>query len=266
MPLASLTREIDRTESPVRQFLNRFTVGLKDIQRRYRQDAPTIAVEPVDNRAVNPGTLGTAADWLLRFLVHPSPDLHLPMTGAALQFGPKLLVPLVDLAQVLHVEPLSWLPYTRRWRSDPNDLMWAADLADKLRELESANDAPIRPLQSGFVGPIPGSAVEPDLLARACWALALATELFRAGSMAMNGPLGHLEYPTTADELLGLAPPAAITQLAGFRVVFEATLLPQLSTRSGKWRIGPTFAGSRLLAGADGDLAAAGLLLALLGV
>jgi hypothetical protein len=45
--------------------------------------------------------------------------------------------------------------------------------------------------------------------------------------------------------------------------VFETVLLPQLAFRRGRWVIGPTFTGSRLLAGSDGDLAAAGLLLEL---
>ncbi len=262
MPLDSLTREIDKTQSPVRQFLNQFTVGLKDVQRSYRQDSPSIAVEPVGNQDANPGTLGTAADWLLRFLVCPSPDLVLPMMGAARYVGPKLLVPLVGLAERLDVDPSRWIPRLKMWRSDPQDLMWEASWLDKLRELQRRHPDPV-PAETGFAGPIEGSSLEADLLARGCWALALATELFRAGPMALNGPLGRLGYPATVEDLLELAPPAGIAQLAGFRAVFETVLLPQLTSRRGRWVIGPTFSGSQLLAGADGDLAAAGLLLEL---
>lgn len=262
MPLDSLTREIEKTQSPVRRFLNQFTVGLKEVQRCYRQDAPSIAVEPVSNQDANPGTLGTAVDWLLRFLVCPSPDLVLPMMGAARYVGPKLLAPLVDLAERLDVDPSLWTPRLKTWRSDPQDWIWESSWLDKLRELEHRHSDPV-PAETGFVGPIEGSSIEPGLLARGCWALALATELFRAGPIALNGPLGRLAYPATVEDLLELAPPAAIAQLAGFRTVFEAVLLPQLAERKGRWVIGPTFTRSKLLAGADGDLAAAGLLLEL---
>jgi len=262
MPLDSLTKGIEKTQSPVRRFLNQFTVGLKEVQRCYRQDAPSIAVEPVSNQDANPGTLGTAVDWLLRFLVCPSPDLLLPMMGAAEYVGPKLLAPLVDLAERLDVDPSLWTPRLKTWRSDPQDWMWESSWLDKLRELEHRHSDPV-PAETGFVGPIEGSSIEPGVLAHGCWALALATELFRAGPIALNGPLGRLAYPATVEDLLELAPPAAIAQLAGFRTVFEAVLLPKLAERKGRWVIGPTFTGSKLLAGADGDLAAAGLLLEL---
>jgi hypothetical protein len=48
-------------------------------------------------------------------------------------------------------------------------------------------------------------------------------------------------------------------QLGRFRAVFESALLPALGNRPGMWAIGPTFAGSALMAG-DADLVAGGLL------
>jgi hypothetical protein len=45
--------------------------------------------------------------------------------------------------------------------------------------------------------------------------------------------------------------------------VFETALIPQLTTRRGPWALGPTFSGSAVIGGADGDLIAAGLLLEL---
>jgi hypothetical protein len=72
----ALTREIDDTSSPVRQFFDeQFTAGLKDVQRRFRQGAPPLAVPSVPSAEVNPGTLGGAADWLLRFMVCPDPSV-----------------------------------------------------------------------------------------------------------------------------------------------------------------------------------------------
>jgi hypothetical protein len=79
-----LTRELEDAGSPVRQFLDaRFTSGLRDVQRRYRESAPPLAVPGVPRAEADPGTVGTAADWLLRFLICPEPDLHLVMGGAA---------------------------------------------------------------------------------------------------------------------------------------------------------------------------------------
>ena len=43
MILRPLTAELDNKESPVRRFLDeRFTSGLRDVQRRYRQAAPPL--------------------------------------------------------------------------------------------------------------------------------------------------------------------------------------------------------------------------------
>jgi hypothetical protein len=79
--------------------------------------------------------------------------------------------------------------------------------------------------------------------------------------VAALGPLGRFQdRRPSADELLALAPPAALGQLAAFRQVFETALLPQLAGRRGPWALGPTFTGSALIR-ADADLIAAGLLL-----
>jgi hypothetical protein len=78
-----------------------------------------------------------------------------------------------------------------------------------------------------------------------------------------NGPLGQFRGGSVSgDDLLGLAPPAGLTQLAEFRHIFETALLPQFAARMGPLALGPTFAGSELIK-ADVDLIAAGLLLGL---
>jgi hypothetical protein len=222
--MRALTREIKDTHSPVRQFLDeRFTGGLRDLQRRFRHAAPPVAVPPVPQAEANPGTLGTAADWLLRFLVCPRPDVHLAMTGAA-SLGP-----------------------------------WLADLAGEVVQLLGTGPSPEG--WAAFTGPVAGSTVDEELLARGCWVLALATEMFRSSQAAAIGPLAQVcAGKVTADDLLALAPPAGLRQLAAFRRVFEATLVPALAARPGPWALGPTFAGSSLIGGADGDLIAAGLL------
>jgi len=76
--LGSLTTTLDDPRSPVRLFLEERFPNIRDIQRRYRENAPALAVPA--NEA-NPGTVGTACDWLLRYLVHPQPDVSLALTG-----------------------------------------------------------------------------------------------------------------------------------------------------------------------------------------
>jgi hypothetical protein len=222
----ALTRELDDKSSPVRLFLDQFTPGLPDLQRRYRQAAPALAVPGVPQAEANPGTIGAAADWLMRFLVCPRPPLGLAAAGA----------------------------------------MFAGDTRPALEELAgmlgmTVND--LRPVREMFTGPVPGSDADPELLARACWALALLTEFLRAP--VRGGPLAafidRYAMPPSADDLLGLAPPAALSQLAEFRRVLETVFLPALADRRGMWAVGPTFTGSALIGGADGDLIAAGLLL-----
>ena len=100
------------------------------------------------------------------------------------------------------------------------------------------------------------------VLARSCWAFALLTEACRRGPVvAATGPLGRFRGgAVSGDDLLGLAPLAGLDQLARFRRVFSATLIPLLATRAGTWALGPTFTGSALIR-ADADLIAAGLLI-----
>jgi hypothetical protein len=226
MTLGPLTAELGTKSSPVRRFLDeRFTVGLREVQRRYRQAAPPLVVPSASRQEANPGTVGTAADWLLRFLLHPKPSLALAAAGA-------------DLCSM-------------------DDAF--TDIAISLGYGRDSAVARARP--SGFTGPVSGNRAEPEELARACWALALLTEMFRNPMAAMNGPLSAFgSRQVSGNSLLSLAPPAALSQLAGFRSVFETDLLPRLASYPGQWHLGPTFTGSALM-NADADLITAGLLL-----
>ncbi|HUY49790.1 MAG TPA: hypothetical protein VMV92_29420 [Streptosporangiaceae bacterium] len=140
------------------------------------------------------------------------------------------------------------------------EMMGVADLPGTL----TMGASPVSGSVHAFTGPVAGSSVDQELLARGCWALALATEAFRSAQAAAMGPLARFQSgPVTVDDLLGLAPPAGLDQLARFRRVFETTLIPQLASRTGPWAVGPTFSGSALGTRSDGDLIAAGLLLEL---
>jgi len=110
-----------------------------------------------------------------------------------------------------------------------------------------------------FTGPARGSGAEPDLLYRACWGLALLTEVYRRGpDIAAIGPIGRLP-DGSARSLLDAAPDAGLTQLAALQGVMESALLPAIASRQGLWALGPVFAGSQIMPG-DADLVAGGLL------
>ena len=80
-----LTYELARKDSVIRQFFDdRLTPGLKDAQAAYRAAAGPLVVAGVPREAADAGTIGTAADWMMRFLVHPSPSLRLAARGAAM--------------------------------------------------------------------------------------------------------------------------------------------------------------------------------------
>jgi hypothetical protein len=224
-----LTAELNTKDSPVRRFLDeRFTSGLREVQRRYRQASPALVVPSAGRAEANPGSVGTAADWLLRFMMHPRPSLKLAATGAAL-CGRRsgMAEALIEIAESLGYDPEAVLDVST----------------------------------TDFTGPIDGNDGDPGQLARACWALALLTEMYRNPMAAMTGPLGRLRgHRASASELLDLASPAALGHLAAFREVFASTLLPQLAHRPGRQVLGAVFTGSALI-NADADVISAGLLL-----
>jgi hypothetical protein len=226
---ASLTSQLTITWSPVRRFLDaRFACRLATVQRWYRESAPDLVVPGPDPREVNIGTLCTAADWLMRFLLHPAPPLRLPAAGA------RLFASHTGMSAAL------------------SEIAGSLGLAD----------IPMHGSDDRFTGPVHGSSAEPEHLARACWVLALFTEVFQTGPLATaQGPLKRFrDQPVLAEQLLDLAPPAALDQLASFRSVFLKMLIPRLSIRPGRWYLDPEFVGSQLL-NADAELIAAGLLI-----
>jgi hypothetical protein len=214
-----LTYELGQKDSPIRQFFDdRLAPGLKDTQAACRVAAGPILVPGVPRETADAGTIGTAADWMMRFLVHPNPSLRLAAQGATL---------------------CGMLPALK-------ELSFTLGFRDAGAET--------------FTGPTQGSTgVEPNLLYRACWGLALLTEVYRRGpEIGAIGPIGRLPR-RSAESLLQAAPDAGLEQLAALRSVMESALLPAVRSRRGLWAIGPTFAGSEIMR-ADADLIGGGLL------
>lgn len=94
-----LTYELAQKDSPIRQFFDdRLAHGLKDVQSGYRAAAGPIRAPGVQRDAADAGTIGTAADWMMRFLEHPNPSLRLAAQGASLC---RMLPALKELALML---------------------------------------------------------------------------------------------------------------------------------------------------------------------
>lgn len=105
--------------------------------------------------------------------------------------------------------------------------------------------------------------VSMEVLARGSWALALCTEVSRAG-LFPDSPLAQLRERKAFDtqSLLELASDAAVDELLALHQVALTHLHPHLppATPARQLHLGPTFAASTLLA-ADADLVCDGLLL-----
>jgi hypothetical protein len=230
--VTSLTRELKKPDSPIARHLRERFPNVRDLRRHYAEAAAGLTpIEPRPGARIAYGTLGTAFDWQVRFLVEPAPDLHLAFAGAWLA-GKDLF----SLCGVLMAEVGGSLTLGRR-----------------------PGPAPPRP--AAPAGGHRAAALDAERLARACWALALFTEVRRSG-LAAGSPLGVLDPAASLEELLALASADEIADLLALAGAARRVLLPVLAERGGPVHVGPTFAGSVDLA-ADADLIAGGLLLEL---
>lgn len=217
----SLTSELDDLTSPISQWMRDCLPAARDVLAEYRLAAPDLRLPA---QAANPGTTGGALDWRMRFLVDPHPDLTLPV-GVAVRLGEPMAGAAATLTEML----------ASRVAPRPGDhVLCVDDLAA----------FPVR---------------EEEFLLRGCWALALLTEVYRAG-LFPGSPLTALPDAPTVDDLLALAPDAALTDLQGLTSVAATTLLPALRSWGQPVYVGPVFAGSRHVP-ADADIIAGGVLL-----
>ncbi len=195
-----LTSELDDKNSPLRRYLVDRFPNTRPLQNEYKANAGRLLVESGD---ANPGTLGTAFDLRIRFLLDPT---HVPQEAFSHYFADKRGVEAIT--EVISIAS-----------SNPSDS---------------------------------------QMINRACWALALCSEFFRAGphpGSALYALWDNEEV--TADKLMSLVPPDACRQLDELMTLAETRLLPWLS---GPHYLGPTFDASSLCA-ADADLISNGLLI-----
>lgn len=202
----NLTSALKDKASPLRRHLARRFPLTKLLQADYRASAGPLLVEGGD---ANPGTLGAALDYQLRFTLDPD---YLPLPAvAAFANHPLLLAPIMEVVR-------------------------AAGLASGAAS--PGHDAPA---------------------ARACWALALLTEVYRGGLVPGSAVAALVaSRQLTAERLLALAPEDALRQLAELSTVADRSFFPTIRGR-GRLALGPTFEGSKLCS-ADADLIAGDLL------
>jgi len=222
----------------MRRYLRERFPLLRAVQGPYREaTAGRVPRLPADGATVAYGTLGTAFDWRVRFLLHPQPNLHLAFLGA--------------------------LFMGRGWVKLAGELIeeLGGSLHLYLRAADQPRPRPVTP-PTVFTGADPGRAATlgQERLARGCYALALLTEVFRAG-LRPGSRLATLKRTASLDQLLGLASDAEIADLLALTEGARQNLLPVVAARGGRLYLGPTFAGSLDVRGADADVIAGGLLL-----
>ncbi|QVI18700.1 hypothetical protein KHQ06_19305 [Nocardia tengchongensis] len=108
--------------------------------------------------------------------------------------------------------------------------------------------------------PLPENTVE--VIARACWALALCTELYRKPFIFPNSPLAEpiRSGRFTTEVLLALVPDTAVAEMRSLYLLALAELADFLSATTSVAVLGPTFSASKLCA-ADADLIVDGVLI-----
>jgi hypothetical protein len=231
--VTSLTQELKKPDSQIARHLRERFPNVRDLQRRYAEAAAGLTpIEPRPGARIAYGTLGTAFDWHVRYLVEPAPDLHLAFAGARLA-GKDLF----SLCGAL-----------------------TAEVGGSLTLIARPGPSPPRPAAPADESR--AAALDAERLARACWALALFTEVRRRSGLVAGSPLSLLDPAASLEELLALASADEIADLLALAGAARRVLLPALAERGGKVHVGPTFAGSVDLA-ADADLIAGGLLLEL---
>jgi hypothetical protein len=229
--LVSLTGQLNDRACPIAHYLRARLPYTGDLQRRYRESiAHAAPLTPENGAEVASGTIGDALNWRLRFLLTPQPNLTLAFLGA------------VRLSQARHrfVEELLGVvggrlplpPGSGRREADPPP---PAD-TPRLTRLKE------------------------ERLVRCCFALALYTEVYRAGPRP-GSRLLTLRRTATLEDLLALANEAEVADILALTEVARRVLLPTLDARGTPRYLGPNFTGSPDVGHADADIIAGGLLL-----
>lgn len=218
----SLTYYLSRADSELSQFLEATFPNRNDLFKRYRVSSPPLRVNPP--AGTNPGTVGTAFDFLLKFELVARPNLFLAMLGAD--------------------------------RAGPPYVALLSDLTDRLgcviEEIRIGRPSRVD------AGPI--SVRDADLVCRGSYLAALLAEVYRSGQVWPGSLLSQVTQRTTLDAALVMVPEPAVADLGAMLNLARERLIPAVRSRGDPLWLGPVFEGSRWIA-ADADIIAAGLLI-----
>lgn len=231
----TLTSVLADPRSPLTLYLTEHLPDLAALRADYRRQLGRAdVVQPLARQGTRPayGTLGAAIDHRLRLALRD--DAPLPETAAkGSSIAARLAPPATsaaltsaghDLAAALHALVTAHHP---------------ADREHGIRLDDTAEDA----------------------LARACFVAAWFEEVYRNPRLWPGTPLGDATPSTTLDDLLRAVPDYALADLRAMTALADQGLHDvRTSTRPGDVRVGPVFAGSDDVGGADADWIAGGLL------
>ncbi|MGV9822984.1 hypothetical protein [Nocardia xishanensis] len=210
----NLTHAIDDPASPLREYFHRRFPNVRPVQDGYRLASGPIVVDSI---ATNPGTVGAAFDFLLRFCLDAG---YRPRIAAA-------------------APPISDVP----------------DHVTTVYDVAAVAGAAAQP---------PPTSETLAVAVRACWALALTSELYRNPGLVLGSPPAGLirsgEFTTAA--LLALAPEDTVELVGSLYTLATTELADVLTASHDAVALGPTFAASRLCA-ADADIIVDGTLIEL---
>lgn len=226
----SLTSLIEARHSPLREWFEETLPNLTSLQQAWRAAGP-ITLEPVgvERRAL--GTVGTAFDYRIRYSFVVTPVHHLVASHGADGFWLRDIFTEVESGERLR-------GYEQQ---NPFDT-FAGSLEEFLDQLHPCGGRQL-------------DASAEKTLARYCYALALYDTQFRAGRVPSR--LDRLGPAASVEDHLALADEAEVADLCALQRAFigaHTHLLDQAVTAN------PTFALSRQLGGADGDLIIGGCL------
>lgn len=231
---------LNDTSSPLRQFLGSEMPNVADVRSSYRAAQPAVlsVVRPVRPDGGRPawGTLGAAIDHRLRHALSGTNGRASGTVAAGIELARTPLVGRpAPVCQRLYAVGLELL-----------------DEIDRLIAEHRPHDRS-RPVL------LPSDAE--DRLSRACYAAALYEEIYRSGLVWPGTPLGDADATFGLDELLAQVPAYAVDDIVTVAGMADVGLNSVRSTTGpDDVLLGPTFAGSGDVGGADADWIADGLL------
>lgn len=235
----SLTSQLDRKDSPLRQFFEARLPNVKTMQRDYRAAGLATIVPSADN---HPGAVGAAIDYRIRYFFAATPTQELVASSGADAVETYLLKN-EPVAEPFGRMSVHAGPSQARGRSKSTYPPFVA-LAERLDALISEYEPQRRHSL------LPDDAEE--LLCRSCLVLAdFEACRRRVRVLRPDHPLVQAGRQATLEQLLALPAPADVAdvqRLAGAFVEGQGDLLDRQAI------LNPTFGGSGFVGGADADL------------